>query len=116
AQEVCSACLVGTTAVSRREAGPPLSGTFRSAVTGRVVQLFAKDDRQMTSIDGTELPLATCPDGGLSVDPDRSPAPQTIVVQGARGGLRSVRLIEFGCADEMIALPEGAGGVATIAG
>jgi D-aminopeptidase len=56
-EEILDATLTGLDSQRAAPCGPGSSGTFRSSTTGRVVQLFPRDERQIASVDGMDIPV-----------------------------------------------------------
>jgi len=57
ANEVLDTCLKGLDPAREPFRGPFATGTFRSPKTGRVIQLFGKNERQIASVGGSDLPM-----------------------------------------------------------
>jgi D-aminopeptidase len=55
--QILDGCLRGLKPVKEPFAGPFATGTYRSPISGRVIQLFGKDGRQFGSVGGIDLPL-----------------------------------------------------------
>ncbi len=104
---VLDACLPGLDPLPDTSTRPPVTGTYRSPTTGRVVQLLAQGAQQIALIDGTETPVVPDGDGvlwpagalgflkqGLTLrdDPADPDGPPT-----------AIRLNDFGNVDELAA-------------
>lgn len=103
ANQILDACLPDLEQ-DRLKTAQPLTGTFRSPTTGRVVQLFpaATDPgEQIASVDGLDIPMAPDEEGilkpsGIWVSEKRALIP-------IRGGsaVGAMRLIDFGHIDDL---------------
>ena len=62
AEKILDCCLIGLEPVRNALTVPPAFGVFRSSRTGRVLQLFACDGKQVASLDGMDMPVES--DGG----------------------------------------------------
>lgn len=54
---VLDACLPSLQPVPAPKTMPPLHGVYRSRESGRVIQLFSKNDQQIMSIDAIDIPV-----------------------------------------------------------
>lgn len=55
--EVLDACVTGLAPVAQAPVRPAVEGTFRSRHRPRVIQLYAKGEQQMASLNGLDLPV-----------------------------------------------------------
>ena len=94
--EILAACLPGIEPEREVPRIPCVTGVFQSAQTGRVVQLFARDERQMALIDGTEMPMQPDASGVLHSAGMFEHFQYSIAVR--QGGLR---LTHYGTTDEL---------------
>jgi D-aminopeptidase len=95
-RRILDTCLQGLETVPRPETFPPASGTFRSHTCGRVMQLFARDGRQLVSIDGLDLPFERVSGGEL-----RSEG-WTLRLIGSRSNPQALHFDRGGSIDELI--------------
>jgi D-aminopeptidase len=102
--KVLDACLPGLNPIRDASDGPRATGTFRSPTTGRVIQLFAKEGEQITSIDGFDYPVVADEDGVLCPIPQLSMFKQAVTLLGDRAKPASIRFSDFGNLDELIAV------------
>jgi hypothetical protein len=115
--KILDECLPGLEAAPESSAEAALTGVYRSPRTGRVVQLFVKDGKQIVSIDATDLPFER--DGGRALKPTGLTGwlKQLVMLADESAQPASIRLIDFGNEDELVALPPpGRVDVQTIAG
>ena len=103
-QKILDTCLMGLPPVSEPVRGPRVTGSFQSPITGRVVQLYIRNEQQIASIDGFDLPVVNDGSGSLQAIPSLSHIRQSIVLLSSRERPRSIRLNDFGNLDDMIAL------------
>jgi D-aminopeptidase len=101
-ERILDACLPGLDPIKEPSRGPFASGVFRSPTTGRVVHLFAKEGRQIASIDGTDM-LVEPDDGGVlwPVGISRH-VKQAVTLAGGGAKPVSIRLSDFGNVDELV--------------
>jgi D-aminopeptidase len=97
--------------------GPFATGTFRSPTTGRVIQLFGKNGRQIASVGGSDLAMEP-DDLGVFwyVELWKDPK-QSLTFIGDLGQPEAVRFSDFGNVDECVRVkPVVAPDVSAIAG
>ncbi len=99
ANRIIDACITGLDPEEVAQAASA-SGTFRSAVTNRVIQLLDNEGQQIASIDGFDLP---CLRQGVLLRPipEYSSIKQTLILQGDRAQPTSILLDDFGNVDEL---------------
>lgn len=103
-QQVLDVCLDVPPEEPSAEA-PIACGTFHSAESGRTVQLFAKDGRQLAVLDGTDLPMETDTRGLLRVSGCMALSfKATIRLIGDREHPTAIRLTTFGTAENLRAV------------
>lgn len=78
-----------------------VTGAFRSQTSGRVVQLFGKEGRQIVSIDGHDLPYARCADGVLRPIPIWSFIKRVVTLKGNPAKPTAIQLSDFGTVDDL---------------
>jgi D-aminopeptidase len=101
ADRVLDACLRDLT--PRNEHLAPLaSGTFRSPTSGRVIQLIAREGRQIASVDGMDMPIESDRDGVLWPSSIFRYVKQGIRLLGDPAMPSSLRLSDFGSLDELV--------------
>ncbi|HEY6923724.1 MAG TPA: serine hydrolase domain-containing protein [Steroidobacteraceae bacterium] len=81
-----------------------VTGAFRSRTTGRVVQLFGKEGRQIVSIDGHDLPYARCADDVFRPIPIWSFIKRFVSLKGSPSSPTAIELSDFGTVDELAPL------------
>lgn len=99
---ILDACLTGLEPVSARE--PAVAGTFVSAATGRVVQLYEKDMTQIAAVDGYSLAIESDPQGVLRVASPLRYVKQSFTLRGDRQRPAGICLNDFGNLDELVAV------------
>jgi len=97
--QILDSCVTGLDPVPQPSAAPFATGTFRSATTGRVVQLCVQDGQQILSIDGNDMPASADSEGVLW--PIQAEAKQSVTLLGDLQTPSAVRLSDFGNADEL---------------
>jgi CubicO group peptidase (beta-lactamase class C family) len=102
---ILDACLPGLDAVEESHAYPMATGVFRSARTGRVIQLFARNELQFVLIDGVEMSMCSDAQGALRPLSAARNAGLSIALAGERVAPKSLRLIAFGDVDELVRQP-----------
>lgn len=103
AEQLLDACFPSLPEASLPLARMPVTGCFRSASTGRVVELFRSDDRQFASVEGRDVPCEADPGGGLRpAGPWRELLKCRLISTGAPSELISLRLEELGYVDELM--------------
>jgi len=110
AESILDVCLTGLEPIGTRFTGPFLTGVFRSPTTDRVIELFAREGRQIASIDGMDMPVE--PDSGGALRPVDffRDVKQAVMLpkDGAQRGCgdrdkpASIRLSDFGNIDELV--------------
>jgi CubicO group peptidase (beta-lactamase class C family) len=118
ANQILDACIVGLDVVKESPHSEAfIEGTFRSLKSGHVIQLFAKEGKQMLAINGGELPFVPGDDGVLRPPADLSFIKQSVALLGGRLNPRGIRFDDFGNMDDLVAVePTPNVDVATIAG
>jgi hypothetical protein len=101
-QRVLDACLPHLHPVEVQTGGNVVQGVFRSPTTGRVVHLSGKDGRQIVSIGGSGQLAVPDESGVLTLVGGFDIARNTITLIGEPTAPSSIRLHEFGNADELI--------------
>ena len=96
---VIDACIPGLPPVAEGEAGPAASGSFHSAVTGRVLTLMEHEGRQAVAVGGMTLPARLETDGSFSV----ALLPTDLRITPVRDRGEAVALVvrEFGTEDRL---------------
>lgn len=98
---VLDACLSGLEPVEERDAGRCITGTFRSKHSGRVVELYARDGRQMAFLDGSPLMVEHRDRGELRVVSSSGVIRQSLQPIGETEEPNELRLDDFGNIDEL---------------
>lgn len=93
---IIDACIPGLPAVPANTPGTPVTGTFYSRETGRVVSLMAHEGQQLMVLSGMMLPAGRDADGALSVPI----LPTDLRVRPSADGLR-LDLTEYGLPDTL---------------
>jgi hypothetical protein len=101
ADQVLDTCITGLDPLPEIKPGTMRGGVFRSAATGRVVHLFAKDDQQIASIDGQDLTVAADAGGVLWPCGIFRAEKQTFTLFGDDVNPSSIRLSDYGNPDEL---------------
>lgn len=99
--QIMDACLQGLPPVREWGRGDPLTGTFQSRETGRVLELFMRGSQQFAALDAFEIPLGLDEQGvlrptGLFANPHQTL--RRVAVGGA------MHWSEFGTTDEFAPL------------
>jgi len=102
ADRILDACLPDLQSVT--PAAPAVIGTYRSPLTGRVVQLFDRNGLQIASVDGYDYPMAMDEAGVLRVSGYAKFIKQSISLGGESTGPRSIRFDDFGTVDTLDAV------------
>jgi D-aminopeptidase len=102
AEKILDACLPGLDPVKRASNGPLAAGIFRSPATGRVIQLFARDERQIASIDGMDIPVEPDEGGVLWPVGIFRHEKKAMALAGDPAKPVSIRLSDFGTLDELV--------------
>lgn len=110
ANRIIDACVSGLDPVEEPRAGQIFDGIFRSPTSGRIAQLFARDGKQLVSIDGMDAPLDPHEDGVTW-----SAASGRVNITMTRVG-DAIRITEFGNVEELLPLQPASGDPAAIAG
>jgi D-aminopeptidase len=85
ANQVLDACLSDLAPVPEHAGGAPfINGAFISPTTGRTIQLQSKDQRQIVSVDGDDMPFVPGVDGILRPDPLWGFVQQRLRLEGPR--------------------------------
>ncbi len=100
--QILDTCLAGLTEDRAERRTPLLSGIYRSAATGRVIQLFGKGSQQIASIDGLDIPVDTDADGKLRPAGVWHLENWTVAAQGVCSSPEGIRFDYFGIPDELI--------------
>jgi D-aminopeptidase len=100
--QILDACLPDLEPAVDGSDHPFVSGTFRSAATGRVVQLIAKDQEQIVSVDGFDLPFVHRADGSLHPASIWSFLKRSVKLTGDPAHSTSIYLDDFGNRDEFV--------------
>jgi D-aminopeptidase len=94
-----------------------IAGTYCSPNSGRVIQLFAREGRQMVAINGAEMAFEPGEDGVLRPPAAASFLKQSVMLIGERIQPDSIRFDDFGNPDELYLVePSPSPDVARIAG
>jgi hypothetical protein len=101
-ERVLDVCLPDLDPLEEKGRGPFARGTFFSPTTGRVIQLFAREGRQIASVDGYDMPME--PDAGGVLWPAGFSRyiKQGLTLLGDCEKPRSIRLWDFGNVDELV--------------
>jgi D-aminopeptidase len=118
ANQILDACLPGLDPVTESpQTDHLIAGTFRSPKSGHVIQLFAKEGKQMVAINGGEMPLVLGEDGVLRPPATLSFIKQSVALVGSRFEPSAIRFDDFANLDELIPVePRPNADVAAIAG
>jgi hypothetical protein len=105
--KILDACLVGLDPVPTTQAyGPFANGVFRSPKTGRVIELWEKDDQQLISVDGADLGALERDDRGvLELAGYGKYMKKSMTLAGAPDSPSAVHLTDFGNSDELMRVP-----------
>jgi D-aminopeptidase len=101
---ILDACLPDLDPVVPRPEGPFARGIYRSPVTGRIVQLFARNAEQIASIDATDIPVEHDAKGALVPAGVWSYLKQVLELEGPKDRPTAIRLTHFGNTDELLAV------------
>jgi len=99
ADKILDACLADLKPV--KPAGPIATGTFRSPLTGRVVQLFGREGAQIASVDGYDYPMEMDEEGVLRVSGYAKFVKQSISLIGESTQPTSILFDDFGTQDNL---------------
>jgi CubicO group peptidase (beta-lactamase class C family) len=99
---IVDACVQGLEEVGESAPAVLATGTFHSARTGRVVQLFEQGQKQVASIDGKDTLMAPDLDGVLWPAGTSSYAKQALTIVGDPRTPAAIRLSDFGNDDELV--------------
>jgi CubicO group peptidase (beta-lactamase class C family) len=117
ANQVIDACLPDLEPAKDLSQRETIEGTFRSPKSGRVIQLFTKDGKQLVAINGGEMPFMFADDGVLRPPADLSFIKQSVALMGNRSRSSAIRFDDFGNIDELTFVePSPNGDAAGIAG
>jgi hypothetical protein len=117
ANRILDECVAGLEPVRRRACVPPVSGVFRSSTTERVIELYAKGDEQIATIDGFDYPIEPDDDGTLRPVSWLGFFKYTLALTGDRSRPTAIRFSDFGTIDELEAVaPAHHNSVSPIAG
>jgi D-aminopeptidase len=105
ARQIVDACLPQLEPPNEPSGGPIATGIFRSPTTGRIIQLFEKNGRQMVSVGGNDLPIERGKDGVLHFAFIWSDPKQSVVPMGDPARPSAVLFREFGNVDELLTVP-----------
>jgi hypothetical protein len=108
ANRILDACIPGLENPGKRGGMPCVEGNYRSASSGRVVQLSARDGKQILSVDGMEMPAEPDAEGVLWSAELSACFKQGVILNGAPPRPSSVRLSDFGNLDDLTLLPPAA--------
>jgi D-aminopeptidase len=104
---ILDALVPGFGSFERSFEGSLIRGTFRSEATGRVIRLFARNDRQMAEMGGAvDSPLAGGESGVLR--PAQAaifPYRYSISLIGEQNNPSALRLKDYGTSDELFRVP-----------
>lgn len=101
ADRVIDACLPNLAAVAARTPTSFATGVFRSSRTGRVIQLISRDEQQIASFDGVDMPVEPDEQGVLAPAGSLDYVRQSLLLRGDAVRPASVALSDFGDADEL---------------
>lgn len=101
AERVLDACLPELSPIPTVKRKPNVTGVFRSAVSGRVIQLFADNSQQMVSIDGMDMPLDRDEAGVWWPAGIWSYLKQSIHIEGSLESPTAVCFTDFGNEDQL---------------
>jgi hypothetical protein len=99
AYEVVDTCIPGLKPVDSGPAGPFAAGVFRSPTSGHVIQLAEHGGRQIVSINGADMSVASDAQGVLRPVPVGN---RSVILSGDRGSPTSIRYGDCGRVDELI--------------
>lgn len=80
------------------------TGTFRSPITGRVIQLYAKDGQQIVSIDGYDWHFVSAENGVLRPAPIWSHLKLKVATVGDPRRPTAIRFSDFSNTDDLVAV------------
>jgi D-aminopeptidase len=109
ANQILDACIVGLEPCGAVIDGPLAQGVFRSASSGRVIQLLEKEGGQIVSIDGFEWPFVRHPDGVLRPETIWSFVKQAVTLIGDGKRPAALKLDDFGNLDDFFAVQSSEG-------
>lgn len=117
ADRIMDVCIRGLDPVHSAAPAVFATGTFYSPKTGRVVQMFAQDDKQFASIDGKDTLMEPDAQGVLWPGGTSRYAKQAMTLVGDPQAPSAIRLSDFGNVDELVRQrPPQHSDVASIAG
>lgn len=116
AQKVIDACVTGLEPLSGFADRPLASGVFTSPRTGRVIQLFARADQQIASVDGTDTVVEPDEQGLLRPAGLSRHVKQSIGIIGDPARPAVLRFSEFRASDELVRREPAASTLSRIAG
>lgn len=103
--QILDSCLPGLAPIKEISGRPLVKGVFRSPRTSRVIQLFAKEEQQIASIDGSDLPMESDEEGVLRPSPWASLYKVELTPTGGLETPNGLRLSDFGNVDELVVVP-----------
>jgi len=107
-ERILDACLSSLDPIKEQRAEPDgVVGTYRSPSTGRVIQFFMREQQQIASVDGFDLPVESDDKGVLWPSGIFSYAKQSIVLHGDRQRPLSIRFSDFGNLDSLLPVDPG---------
>jgi D-aminopeptidase len=104
-EQILDICLPSLDPIKAPPERPIATGVFRSPATGRVIQLYAKDGRQMAAFEGLDLPVIADADGAFRPSGVRSFEQIAITPLADAEAPTAVRVLEYGNRDELKRVP-----------
>lgn len=103
--EILDVCLSGATEQKKTGQDRRVEGVFRSAATGRVIQLLSGSGKQIASVDGTDMPVEWDEMGALRPAGIASHYQRSLVLLGNHERPSGLRFTHFGSTDELERVP-----------
>jgi CubicO group peptidase (beta-lactamase class C family) len=100
--KILDACVSNLEPAKAPHSGPFATGIFCSPYTGRVIQLFAQNGRQIASIGGNNLPVEPDENGVLRPADLFSYMKFVVLLVGDPQSPSSIKFTDFGNSDELI--------------
>lgn len=100
--KILDACLPGLEPRAKIFSGPFLRGIFRSPTTGRVIQFSVKEEQQIASIDGVDMPVELDHKGVLWLAGNFAAFKRSITLTGDPQNPAAIQFNHFGNIDDLV--------------
>jgi CubicO group peptidase (beta-lactamase class C family) len=117
AERILDVCLPALAPLADGPGRPIATGTFQSPATGRVIQLLDKEEQQIVSLEGFDMPVVADQQGVLRPSGAFGYLKHTVMLRGDPEKPSAIRFSDFGNPDELVRVePVGGSDVREIAG